>query len=355
MKEVNIDGKSIGLNHKPYIIAELSANHNGSLERALQTLEAIAASGADAIKIQTYTPDSMTIDCDKQDFTIKGGLWDGYKLYDLYKEAHTPFEWHEALFDKAKTLNTTIFSTPFDESAVVLLEKLNTPAYKIASFEAVDLRLIKCVARTGKPVIISTGMANLTEIDDAVKTARDNGCQELILMHCISNYPASAEQSGLNTVQDLAMRFDCVTGLSDHTPGTAVSTAAVALDACVIEKHVTLSRSEKGPDSEFSLEPDELKTLCDDTQTAWEAKGVVNYEHRQPEEANMGFRRSIYFVKGIKAGDRVGPEHVRAIRPGYGLPPKCQNQLIGKKVKQDIARGTATRWEQFESHTRSRK
>jgi len=349
MNEVVIDGTKIGPNNKPYIIAELSANHNGSIERALKTMEMAASMGADAIKIQTYTADTMTIDCDKPDFMIEGGLWDGYKLYNLYREAYTPYEWHKELFQKGKELGITVFSTPFDETAVELLEGLGAPAYKIASFEAIDLPLIKRVAQTGKPMIISTGMASLEEITEAVFTARNNGCTDLILLHCISSYPSPVNQANLATIQDISIRFECIAGLSDHSMGTVVSVSAIALGASVIEKHVTLSRDDKGPDSEFSLEPSELKTLCIDTAAAWEAIGQAGYGYKQAEKANLRFRRSIYFIDDIKSGEVVTDKHIKRIRPGFGLAPKHFEQLIGKTVVSDIQRGTAARWEHFRS------
>lgn len=348
MKEIKIEGRVIGPNSKPYIIAELSANHNGSIDRAFETIEMAKRAGADAIKLQTYTPDTMTIDCDKPDFQVEGGLWDGYKLYDLYQWAHTPFEWHKAMFEKAREVGITVFSTPFDETAVDLLEELDAPAYKIASFELTDLPLIKRVAQTGKPMIMSTGMANYQEISEAVSTARDNGCQELVVLHCISGYPSPVDQANLATIPDIAKEFDCVVGLSDHTLGTAVSVASIVMGASLIEKHVTLSREDKGPDSEFSLEPDELKTLCLDTESAWKAVGKAGYERKPVEEASMKFRRSIYFVKPLKAGERISSEHIRRVRPGYGLPPKYFDELIGKAVKVDVEFGDATSWEIIE-------
>ncbi|MFK5893085.1 MAG: pseudaminic acid synthase, partial [Pseudomonadota bacterium] len=280
-KEIIIADRKIGNNYPPYIIAEMSANHNGDIKRAFETIEMAKKMGADAVKIQSYTADTITIDCDNDEFMIKGGLWDGYNLYRLYEWAQTPFEWHKPLFDHARKIELTLFSTPFDETAVDLLEDLNAPAYKIASFEAIDLPLIKYVAETGKPMIISTGMANLEEITEAVETARENGCQQLVLLHCISSYPAPAEQSNLKTIVDLRERFSVVSGLSDHTLGTTVSVAGVALGASVIEKHVTISRADKGPDSEFSLEPDELMKLCQDSRTAWSSLGEVGYERKQ--------------------------------------------------------------------------
>ncbi|TAA40325.1 pseudaminic acid synthase [Corallincola spongiicola] len=344
-KAVIIDGRPIGPEHPPYIIAELSANHNGDLSRALKHIEAAKAAGADAIKIQTYTADTMTIDCDKPNFKIKGGLWDGYSLYQLYQEAHTPYEWHQAIFDKAHELGITCFSSPFDETAVDLLESLNAPAYKIASFEAVDLPLIKRVAETGKPMIISTGMANLSEIEEAVTTAKENGCSDIILLHCISGYPVPAEQSHLSTIPDLAARFNVLTGLSDHTLGTTVAVASIALGANLIEKHFTLSRADKGPDSSFSLEPEELKTLCQETKIAWQAIGKAGYERKPVEEANLTFRRSLFFVKDALAGETITPQHVRRIRPGQGLAPKFYDDVIGKKAAKDITRGTPVSWE----------
>jgi len=342
---VKIDGRRIGLDAPPYVIAELSANHNGSLDCALETVAMAKAMGADAIKLQTYTADTITIDCDKEDFQIHGGLWDGHSLYGLYEQAHTPYEWHAPIFEKAREVGITCFSSPFDETAVDLLEELNAPAYKIASFEAVDLPLIRYVAKTGKPIIISTGMADLSEITEAVQTARDAGCDNIILLHCISGYPAPVEQSNLRTIPDLAQKFGVVSGLSDHTLGTAVSVASVALGACVIEKHVTLSRSDKGPDSEFSLEPEELKCLCSESRDAWAALGRAGYERKPVEGENVKFRRSIYVVKEIRAGEQLTADNIRRIRPGFGLPPKYYDDVIGKTVKESIKRGTALKWE----------
>ncbi len=341
---IEIEGRRIGAGCPPYIIAELSANHNGSIERALKTIDAACRSGAHAIKLQTYTADTMTIDCDLEDFKVHGGLWDGYKLYDLYKWAETPFEWHQEMFAHARKRGITVFSTPFDESAVDLLESLNTPAYKIASFEATDLPLIKYAASTGKPLILSTGMATEEEIQEAVNAARDGGCQQLVLLHCISSYPAPINQANLMQMPRLAEHFSSIPGLSDHTLGTTAAVAAVALGACVIEKHFTLSRDDKGPDSEFSIEPEELERLCRDTQDAWLALGKAGYERQQAEEGSRVFRRSLYFVRDLKAGSIITEADVRRIRPGYGLPPKHFDQLIGKRVQQDISRGTAAAW-----------
>ena len=349
LMKLKIDDRVIGPDYPPYIIAELSANHNGSLEHALQTIDAAHRAGADAIKLQTYTADTMTIDCDSEDFMIKGGLWDGYKLYDLYRWAETPFEWHQAMFAHARKLGITVFSTPFDESAVDLLEKLNTPAYKIASFENTDLPLIRYVAKTGKPMIMSTGMASEQEIAEAVDTARSAGCKELVLLHCISSYPAPMDQANIRQLAELGQRFEVVPGLSDHTLGTTASVAAVALGACVIEKHFTLSRADKGPDSEFSIEPDELKRLCENTHDAWQALGQVSYERQPAETESKVFRRSIYFVRDLPAGSVIGPDDIRRIRPGLGLAPKYFVELLGKTLKVTVWTGTPTSWDLFEA------
>ena len=339
-KEIIIAGRKIGSQYSPYIIAEMSANHNGNIERAFKTIEMAKVMGADAVKMQSYTADTITIDCDNEDFRIEGGLWDGYNLYRLYEWAQTPFEWHKPIFDYARKIDITLFSTPFDETAVDLLEDLNAPAYKIASFEAIDLPLIKYVAQTKKPMIISTGMANLEEITEAVETARQSGCEQLVLLHCISSYPAPIEQSNLRTIPDLGQRFSVVSGLSDHTSGTTVSVASVALGASVIEKHITLNRNDKGPDSEFSLEPEELRQLCIDTRTAWTALGACGYEKKPAEEENLKFRRSIYIVEDMKRGDVFTEKNIRRIRPGFGLPPKYYNELLGKRINSDVKRGT---------------
>ncbi len=287
----------------------------------------------------------MTIDCDSEEFIIRGGLWDGYKLYELYKLAETPFEWHKAIFEYAESVGITIFSTPFDESAVDLLESLNTPAYKIASFEATDLPLIKYVASKGKPIIMSTGMCSEDEIAEAVNTAREGGCKDLVLLHCISSYPASMEQLNLRQMSNLAARFNSLSGLSDHTLGTTASVTAVALGASIIEKHFTLSREDKGPDSEFSIEPHELKRLCQDTLDAWTALGRPGFERQQAEEASKQYRRSIYFVRDMKAGQKISDTDIRRIRPGYGLPSKSFHEILGRTVREDVKRGTAVRWD----------
>jgi pseudaminic acid synthase len=337
---IKLADRLIGYDAPPFVIAELSANHNGSLERALETIDAAKRCGADAIKLQTYTADTMTIDCDAPDFMIKGGLWDGFKLYDLYKWAETPYEWHQAMFEHARKIGITVFSTPFDETAVDLLEGLNTPAYKIASFEIVDLPLIKYVASTGKPMIMSTGMASEAEIEEAVTTARDAGCKDLVLLHCISSYPAPMDQANLRQIPELAKRFGVLTGLSDHTMGTTASVAAIALGACLIEKHFTLSRADKGPDSEFSLEPADLDRLCIETKEAWQALGKPGFERQKAEEGSKVFRRSLYFVKELPAGHVITAEDIRRIRPGMGLAPKFFDEVLGKSLLAAVEKGT---------------
>ncbi len=339
-----LNGRKIGPDQPPYIIAEMSANHNGSLLRAFKTIEMAKKAGADAIKMQSYTPDTLTLDFDTPDFQIKDGLWAGKTLYQLYKEAQTPFEWHKPLFDKARETGITLFSSPFDFTSVDLLEDLNAPAYKIASFEAIDLPLIAYVAKTGKPMIISTGMANLDEITHAVDTARSHGCKELILLHCISAYPAPASQCHLRTIADLSRRFNVISGLSDHTLGSTVSIAAVALGASVIEKHVTLSRNDPGPDAAFSLEPIELASLCKKTKIAWEALGKAGYEIKDTEKSNLQFRRSLYACKKIHKGENFTAQNIRSVRPGFGLAPKHYEVVLGAKASQNIEPGTALTW-----------
>ena len=328
--------------NKPFIIAELSGNHNGDINRAFQLIEAAKEAGADAVKLQTYTADTMTIDCDDDNFMIKGGLWDGYKLYDLYKQAHTPWEWHKELFTKGKQLGITVFSTPFDETAVDFLESLNAPLYKIASFELVHHPLITYVAKIKKPIIMSTGMASLEEIDEAVDIALTNGCKDLTLLHCVSEYPAPVKSCNLATLIDLKQRFPrCKIGLSDHTLGTTVSIAAVALGATVIEKHITLKRSEGGVDAAFSLEPQELKYLCEATYEAALSIGQVDYDRSDTEKKNMIFRRSIYAVKDIARGELFTKDNIKIIRPGFGLAPKNVFKILGKKSAINIKIGEA--------------
>lgn len=340
-----INNRKIGSDSEPYIIAELSANHNGSLERAKLSLKIAKECGVHAIKIQTYTADTMTIDCDKSDFIVQGGLWNGYKLYDLYNEAHTPFEWHSELYSYARELDITLFSTPFDETAVDLLESLNTPAYKIASFELTDLPLISYVAKKGKPILMSTGMASEEEISEALETARSSGCNSLLLFHCISSYPAPIEQANLNQILNLKNKFGVSVGLSDHTIGNTAAITAVALGACAIEKHFTISRNDKGPDSEFSAEPNELKELVNATRDAWSALGSKSFTRPSAESDSKVFRRSIYFVSDIKSGDKIKSTDIRRIRPGFGLPPKYFDTVIGKTVIKDVERGEAVTWE----------
>jgi N-acetylneuraminate synthase len=342
---IEIAGRRIGPDFEPYVICELSGNHNGSLDRALKLLDAAAATGADAVKIQTYTPDTITIDHDGPGFRIEGGLWDGRTLYDLYGEAQTPVEWHEALFARARKLGVTLFSTPFDESAVDLLEALGAPAYKIASFEAIDLPLIAYVAAKRKPMIISTGMANLEEIGEAVRTARENGCDQIVLLHCVSSYPAPDEQSNVRTVPDLAERFGVVSGLSDHTFGSAVAVASIALGGSVVEKHFTLARADGGPDAAFSLEPDEFTTLVQDCKRARTALGKPTYDLQGCERSSVVFRRSIYVVRDIAVGEELTSENVRSIRPGHGLPPKHLPEVLGRKASRDLKRGDPLDWD----------
>jgi pseudaminic acid synthase len=342
--DVIINGRTIGPGQPPYLICELSANHMGRIERAFELIDAAAATGADAIKIQTYTPDTLTIAHDSSEFRIRGGLWDGYTLYDLYREAYTPYEWHPALVQRARERGITLFSTPFDESAVALLSGLDVPAYKIASFELIDLPLIACAARQKKPMIVSTGLASREEIGEAVATARGNGANEIVLLHCVSSYPARYEQANLRMIADLAQSFGVLAGLSDHTPGTACAVAAIALGACVIEKHFTLRRSDGGPDAAFSLEPDEFKRLVDDCRAAWLSLGLVDYRRSESERKNIVFRCSIYVVEDVGAGEELTSWNVRSIRPGYGLPPKHLPEVLGRRAARALKRGEPLRW-----------
>ncbi|WP_435980169.1 pseudaminic acid synthase [Psychrobacter sp. DM4] len=338
---INIDGRKIGSEFAPYIIAEMSANHNGDLDVALRIIKEAKAAGADALKIQTYRPDTITLKSDLPDFQITDGLWAGRTLYDLYEWAHTPWEWHKPLFDYARELDITIFSSPFDNTAVDLLEDLNAPAYKIASFEAVDLPLIKYVASTGKPMIISTGMADAEEIQEAINAARSGGCKELAVLHCVSGYPAPSEDYNLRTIPNMMERFGLVTGLSDHTLDNTTAIASVVLGASIIEKHFTLDRNANGPDDSFSLEPADLTALCRDSKTAWAALGQVDYGRKASEQGNVQFRRSLYFVKDLKAGDVITEDAVRSVRPGFGLAPKFLDGVVGGIAKQNISKNTA--------------
>jgi pseudaminic acid synthase len=348
MREFKIAGRSIGIGHRPYIIAELSGNHNGDIGRAFELIEMARRQGADAVKLQTYTADTITLDHDGPGFRISGGLWNGRKLYELYQEAHTPWDWHERLFEHARKIGIAIFSSPFDPTAIDLLEKLGAPAYKIASFEAVDLPLIKRAAATGKPIILSTGIADFTEIKEAVAAVRAAGGRDLALLHCVSAYPAPAEDMNLRTIADLAEEFDVVSGLSDHTLGTIVAATAVALGAAVIEKHVTLRRADGGPDSAFSLEPDELKALVESCKVAHAAIGNISYDREPSEKENVVFRRSLYAVDNIAAGEQLTNRNVRSIRPGLGLAPKHLDEVIGRKAKKPISRGTPMAWDLIE-------
>lgn len=327
-----IAGREIGAACPPYLIAEMSANHNGNISNAFRIVDEAKKTGADAVKIQTYTPDTITLKSDLPDFQINDGLWAGRTLYELYEWAHTPWEWHRPLFEHARKLGITMFSSPFDNTAVDLLEDLNAPAYKIASFEAVDLALIKYAASTGKPLIISTGMADAEEIQEAIDVAREGGCKELAILHCVSGYPAPAEDYNLRTIPDMIERFGLVTGLSDHTLDNSTAIASVVMGASIIEKHFTLDRSGGGPDDCFSLEPAEMAALCRDSRTAWAAMGRVDYGRKSSEKGNVKFRRSLYFVKDLKAGELITHDAVRSVRPGFGLAPKFYEQIIGKAV-----------------------
>ncbi|QTN40169.1 pseudaminic acid synthase [Marinobacter salsuginis] len=345
MTEISIAGRPIGTGHAPYVIAEMSANHNGNIDTAFRIIEEAKKAGADALKIQTYRPDTITLDSDLPDFQIKGGLWDGKTLYELYEWAHTPWEWHKPLFEHARKVGIPIFSSPFDTTAVDLLEDLNAPAYKIASFEAVDLPLIRYVAKTGKPMIISTGMADAEEIQEAIDAARSGGCTQLAILHCVSGYPAPAEDYNLRTITDMVERFGLVTGLSDHTLDNTTAIASVVLGASLIEKHFTLDRHGGGPDDSFSLEPKDLAELCSGAKTAWKSLGKVDYGRKSSEVGNTQFRRSLYFVEDLKCGDRITSSSIRSVRPGYGLPPKYFDHLLNRKLKSDVQKGTAVTWD----------
>lgn len=344
-KDIAIAGRLIGPERPPFVIAEMSGNHNHDIGRAFALIEAAHAAGADAVKIQTYRPDTITLDHDGPDFRIEGGLWDGYRLYDLYEAAHTPWDWHDKLFQKARDVGITLFSSPFDATAVDLLRDLDAPAYKIASFELVDLPLIEKVAAAGKPMILSTGLANLGEIQQAVATVRTAGVEEFVLLHCISSYPAPAEDSHLRTLANMAQTFGVQAGLSDHTAGTAVSVAAVALGATVIEKHMTLARADGGPDAAFSLEPDEFARLTADCRHAWQALGQVHYDIKGAETGNIRFRRSLYVVEDIAAGAPLTTQNIRSIRPGFGLAPKALPKVLGRPARRALTRGTPLAWD----------
>ena len=339
---MKIEGRGVGAGSAPLVIAEMSGNHNQSLERALEIVDAAAQSGAHALKIQTYTAETMTIDIREREFFISDekSLWKGESLFDLYKKAFTPWEWHEAIFDRAKKHKMLAFSTPFDRTAVDFLENLNVPCYKIASFENTDLPLIKYVAATGKPMIISTGMATFSELDETVDAARSAGCNDLVLLKCTSTYPSTPDDSNILTIPEMRSRYGCEIGISDHTMGIGVSVAAVALGATVIEKHFTLQRSDGGVDSAFSMEPQEMAQLVIETERAWQSMGKVQHGPTEKEKASLVFRRSLYVVADVKAGERLTSLNVRAIRPGNGIAPKFYDEVIGKTAKRDIARGT---------------
>jgi pseudaminic acid synthase len=344
---MQIERQTIGCDSPPFVIAEMSGNHNQSLAHALEIVDAAAKSGAHALKIQTYTPETMTLNINEREFRVSNpnSLWYGRSLYDLYAEAHTPWEWHKAIFDRAKQLGMIAFSTPFDSTSVDFLEELNVPCYKVASFENVDLPLIRKIAETGKPMIISTGMASLAELNDAVTAAREGGCKNLVLLKCTSAYPASPADANLLTIPHLRNLFKCEVGLSDHTMGIGVPIASVALGASVIEKHFTLKRADGGVDSAFSIEPAEMAQLVRETRVAWQSLGEICYEPTEEEKKSMVFRRSLYIVKDLKKGDILNEENVRSIRPGLGLSPKYFSQIIGKKLNKNVDRGTPCRWD----------
>ncbi|MAA96313.1 MAG: pseudaminic acid synthase [Rheinheimera sp.] len=346
---ITISGRPIGIDYAPYVVAELSANHNGNLARAKDIIAMAKRCGASAVKLQTYSADTITLDSKNEEFMIRGGLWDGKSLYELYQWAQMPWEWNKPLFDYARQLEIPIFSSPFDTTAVDLLEDLNAPAYKVASFEAIDLPLIKYIAATKKPIIISTGMANFEEISEAVDAARSGGCKELALLHCVSSYPAPSSEYNLRTIADIAQKFGVVCGLSDHTIDNVTAVSSVAIGAAIIEKHVTLDRSSGGPDDSFSLEEAELQSLCDQAKIAWEALGKIDYSRQNSEKATVKYRRSLYFVNEKQAGQIVTANDLRSVRPGFGLQPKHYEALLGRKLVKDVLANTPTCWEQFEN------
>jgi N-acetylneuraminate synthase len=344
MHRITIAGREIGSDRPPYVIAEVSANHNGSLDRAIAIMDAAKAAGADAVKLQTYRADTITIDHDGPEFVLHGGLWDGRRLYELYEDAAMPWDWHKPLFAHAKKIGITVFSSPFDATAIDLLQSLGAPAFKVASLEMADLPLIKRMAATGKPLIMSTGASELSDIAEAVAAAREGGCKEIMLLQCTSGYPTPPADSNLKTIANLGETFDRVVGLSDHTMGTAVPVAAVALGACAIEKHFTLRRADGGVDSAFSLEPEELARLTADCRTAWEAMGRVQYGVAGSEKSIRALRRSLYVVKDIAAGEELTEENIRSIRPGLGLAPKFLPDVLGRPASRALKRGTALDW-----------
>ncbi|MBD2002378.1 MULTISPECIES: pseudaminic acid synthase [Cyanophyceae] len=347
MKQITVSGTKIGGNTKPFIIAEMSGNHNQSLERGLEIVEAAAKAGVHAVKLQTYTADTMTLDIERGDFYIDNpnSLWRGNSLYQLYQQAYTPWEWHKPIFERCRELGIIGFSTPFDATAVDFLESLDVPCYKIASFENTDLPLIRKVASTGKPMIISTGMATVAELDETVGTARDTGCQDLILLKCTSSYPATPKDTNLLTIPHLRQLFDVQVGLSDHTLGIGVAVASVALGATVIEKHFTLRRADGGVDSAFSMEPEEMRQLVIESERGWQALGKISYEPTEAEKQSLIYKRSLYISQDMKAGDIFNPENLKAVRPGLGLPPKYYDILLGKPIKRDAKKGSPVSWE----------
>ncbi|MFZ5632094.1 MAG: pseudaminic acid synthase [Bacillota bacterium] len=347
MKEIVIRDRKIGPGNAPFIIAEMSGNHNQSLERALEIVEAAAKAGAHGLKIQTYTADTMTLDIDNGEFYIDDpeSLWKGKSLYELYQEAYTPWEWHRPIFNRCRELGLIGFSTPFDETAVDFLESLGVPCYKVASFENTDIPLIKKIAATGKPMLISTGMATVAELDETVRAAREAGCRDLILLKCTSTYPATPENTNILTIPHMRELFQCQAGLSDHTMGIGVAVASVALGATVIEKHFTLRRADGGVDSAFSLEPEEMQALVVESERAWQSLGKVSYGPTEKEKSSLRYRRSLYVARDMKAGDVFTGENLRAVRPGFGLPPTYYQSLLGKKVKRDVKKGTPVSWE----------
>jgi pseudaminic acid synthase len=346
-REIQIAGRGVGAGHAPFVIAEMSGNHNQSIDRALQIVDAAAAAGAHALKLQTYTAATMTLDVDREGFRIDdpSSLWKGASLYRLYEQAHTPWEWHAPIFERARQHGLIPFSTPFDETAVDFLESHGVPCYKIASFENTDLPLIRRVAATGKPMIISTGMATVAELDESVRTARAAGCRELILLKCTSTYPATPENTNISTIPHMRSLFDCQVGLSDHTMGVGVSVASVALGATVIEKHFTLARADGGVDSTFSMEPSEMRQLVVETERAWQSLGRVTYGPVGAEKKSLQFRRSLYVVKDLQPGDELSAENVRAIRPGLGMPTRELEKVLGHRVRGAVARGTPLTWD----------
>lgn len=344
---ITISDVKIGRDFPPYIIAEMSANHGGSIEKAFDIIQKAKLSGANAVKIQTYKPDTITLKSKKPDFMINSGLWKGQSLYELYEKAHTPWSWHKDLFAYAEDIGITLFSSPFDLSAVDLLEDLNAPAYKIASFEVIDLPLIRYVASTGKPLIISTGMANFDEINEAIETANSAGCSQIAILHCVSGYPAPSHEYNLSIIPDMISKFDLVTGLSDHTLDNLTAICSIGLGASIVEKHFTLNRNGGGADDSFSLEPSQLLQLCEDTKQAWLSLGKIDYNLKECEKDNVKFRRSLYFIENLKKGQVLNEKSIKSVRPGYGISPKYFDELIGRKLQKDINSNSPVTWDAF--------